>query len=104
MIVSHPGSDAVLQLFKHDRSNTWHIEFAGLRDRQPDQLNEFFVGADKAVVVACDRRDVGGEEPAVEPQRAPRRRNGAGNKVDRAEVGRDMGFGEGLPGPRRDML
>src|SRR5262249_43980553 len=96
MIVTHPGADAVLQLFEYDRGNPRHIKLAGLRDRQPDQLNEFFIGTDKAVIAARDRRDIGGEEPAVEPPRPPRRRNRAGGKEDGAEGGDEPCFWKSL--------
>jgi len=73
-----------------------------LRDRQPDQLDEFFVGSDKTVIAACDRRDIGSKETAVETQRPPRWCNGASDEMDCAKVGRNPGSSKGFPRPWRN--
>src|SRR5262249_29845367 len=100
VLMTHPRRDPVRQLLEHDRRNPGHIEPACLRDWQPDELYEFLVGSDKTILLARNRRYVGSEEAAVEPQRPARRRNGAGDKMDCAQIRRDAGLDKSLPWSR----
>ena len=58
MVMAHPGGDAVLQFFEHDRGDAGHIEPAGFGDRQPDEFDEFRVGSDKAIGAMRDGEKV----------------------------------------------
>lgn len=84
MVAVHTSGDTITQVFEHDSRDPRHFEPACLGNRQPDELHQFGLGADKAFDLLGDGGDVGGEKAAVEAARAIGRRDRAGDKMDGA--------------------
>jgi len=66
MVANHAGGDPVLQFLEHDRGDAGHVELTSLRDRQPDEFDEFLIRPDKAVYPTRYSGDVRREETTIE--------------------------------------
>src|ERR1044072_2638460 len=88
---------ARFQLIERNLRDGRQVVLLRLRDRQPDQFDQFAVGANLAVDAVRDRTRVGGEEARVEAAWTARWRDRAHDEMQLLEIGKDVCLCEGLP-------